>query len=203
MHEHTLDTLLSTNLISETAILPLPTFSVTGSDSSGTYVVASSEPAATGWPISPQAGGLIVAGKADVQQNYPTHSLSDNVHGVMAHVSALGWTMSGLAVGPFAVPARTCGLSGGLHCGLPSDGSLTAIKLHLHTHGHRHARRQAVQCPWMGCTDTLKWMNVPRHIQSIHLGVRFACFNCGKLYTRPEGLARHTIALKCYGQCSA
>ena len=118
-----------------------------------------------------------------------------------SHISALEVAMSGFPAGPFAVPEPTCGLTGGLHCALPLDGSVQSIKLHLRRHGHRHAQRQAIECPWMGCSHTLKWMNIPRHIQSIHLGVRFRCFNCSKPYTRPEGLARHTVSLKCYGQC--
>ena len=105
-------------------------------------------------------------------------------------------------VGGFpAVPAPTCGLAGGLHCTLPLGGSARSIGFHLRMHGHRHSQRQTVQCPWVGCSDTLRWMNIPRHIQSIHLGVRFRCFNCGKAYTRPRGLAMHTASLECYGQC--
>jgi hypothetical protein len=100
-----------------------------------------------------------------------------------------------------AVPAPTCGLAGGLHCALPLDGSAKSIKLHLRLHGYSHLQREAVQCPWVGCARTLQWMSIPRHIQSTHLGVRFRCLNCGKLYTRPRGLAVHTASLKCYGQC--
>ncbi|KAH0832986.1 hypothetical protein J3R83DRAFT_11964, partial [Lanmaoa asiatica] len=76
-------------------------------------------------------------------------------------------------------------------CALPLSGSVKSIKSHLRMHGYRHPQRQAVQCPWMGCSNTLRWMNIPRHIQSVHLGIRFECFNCGKRYTRLEGLARH------------
>jgi hypothetical protein len=102
---------------------------------------------------------------------------------------------------PAAMPAPTCGLAGGLHCVLPLDGSVKSIKLHLRTHGNRHPQREAVQCPWVGCSHTLQWMSIPRHIQSTHLGVRFTCVNCGKPYTRPRGLAMHTASLKCYSQC--
>ena len=100
-----------------------------------------------------------------------------------------------------AVPAPTCGLAGGLHCALLLDGSVKSIKLHLRMHGRRHQQREAVQCPWVGCSRTLQWVNIPRHIQSIHLGVQFRCLNCDKSYTRPTGLAMHTASLKCYGQC--
>jgi hypothetical protein len=100
-----------------------------------------------------------------------------------------------------AMPAPTCGLAGGLHCVLPLEGSVKSINSHLRMHGHRHLQREAVQCPWVGCSHTLQWMSIPRHIQSAHLGVRFTCLNCGKQYTRPRGLAMHTASLKCYGQC--
>ena len=100
-----------------------------------------------------------------------------------------------------AVPVPTCGLAGGLYCALPLGGSAQSIKTHLRMHGHRHPQRETVQCPWVGCSHTLQWMSIPRHIQSIHLGVRFRCLNCGKPYTRPRGLAVHTASLTCYGQC--
>ncbi|KAG6332247.1 hypothetical protein ID866_6839 [Astraeus odoratus] len=48
-----------------------------------------------------------------------------------------------------------------------------------------------VVCPWQGCTKSLQYMNLPRHIRSAHLGVRFCCERCGKSVTRKEGIARH------------
>lgn len=101
----------------------------------------------------------------------------------------------------FPTVPPTCGLAGGWSCALPLDGSTKSIKLHLRMHGHRYPQRHVVQCPFRGCSDTLRWMNTPRHIQTIHLGVRFRCVNCGKPYTRPERLANHTASLKCHGQC--
>ena len=114
-------------------------------------------------------------------------------------VSALDAEMEGLVADPFAMPVSTCGLAGGLQCTLPLDGSVKSIRRHLRLHGHRYPQRQAVQCPWMGCSDTLLWMNIPRHIRTFHLGVRFECANCGKPFTRPQGLARHIASLKCNG----
>ncbi|KAG8216035.1 hypothetical protein J3R82DRAFT_8031 [Butyriboletus roseoflavus] len=111
--------------------------------------------------------------------------------------------MAGSPVAPFAVPAHTCGLAGGLPCALPLDNSTTSVRLHLRLHGHMHPQRQIAQCPWMWCSDILQWKNIPRHIQSVHLGIRFRCFNCGKPYTRSEGLARHTTSQKCIGLVNA
>lgn len=99
-----------------------------------------------------------------------------------------------------SIPAPTCGLISGLHCTLPLQGPVSSIKSHLHRHGHRHPQRQIVQCPFEGCSSSMLWMNIPRHIQSIHLGVRFRCPNCDKPYTRSKALAKHTASLKCYGQ---
>lgn len=134
-------------------------------------------------------------------------SLSVDVHGSSygnndpQDMSASDVAMAAFPSIPFAVPTPTCGLSGGLHCTLPLDGSVRCTKLHLRLHGHSHPQRQTVHCPWMGCSDTLQWMNIPRHVQSVHLGIRFICFDCGKAYTRREGLTRHTTSLKCHGQC--
>lgn len=128
-------------------------------------------------------------------ENYGSHDVSPPQVG-----------MTGFPAAPFSVPAHTCGLFGGLPCALPLDNSVKSVRLHLRLHGHMHPQRQIVQCSWMGCSDGLRWMNIPRHIQSVHLGIRFKCFNCGKLYTRPEGLERHTISQKCIGLvnvCSA
>lgn len=97
--------------------------------------------------------------------------------------------------------ASTCGLAGGLHCAVPLDGSAKSIRLHLRMHGHRHPQRQVVQCPWVGCSATLQWTNIRRHIQSIHQGIRFRCPNCNKAYTRSGALAMHTASLKCHSQC--
>lgn len=134
-------------------------------------------------------------------------SPSGNVHGGIhendgSHdTSALDVAMAGFPSTPFVVPAPICGLAGGLPCALPLDGSVRCTRLHLRLHGHHHPQRQTVHCPWIGCSDTLQWMNVPRHIQSVHLGIRFRCFDCGRAYTRREGLTRHTASLKCRGQC--
>lgn len=120
---------------------------------------------------------------------------------VSQDVSAHEVTTAGFPGVPFTVPAPTCGLAGGLHCTHPLDRSVKSIRLHLCMHGHKHPQKQTVQCPWMGCSDTLQWMNIPRHTLSTHLGARFRCSNCGKRYTRQGGLARHTASLKCNGQC--
>ena len=128
---------------------------------------------------------------------------SDNVYGsshgynVSQDVPALQVVMPGFP----ALVAPTCGLAGGLPCVMPLEGSAMSIKWHLRMHGHKHLQREVVQCPWVGCSDTLQWTNIPRHIKSIHLGVRFWCPNCNRAYTRRNGLVAHTASLNCQGLC--
>lgn len=132
-------------------------------------------------------------------------SQSGNVHETShenngPHLFAPEVEIEGFPSGPFFMPVPTCRLASGLHCALPLDGSVKSIRQHLRLHGHRYRQQKTVQCPWVGCSNTLLWMNMPRHIQSTHLGVRFRCFSCGKPYTRFEALTRHTTSLKCSGQ---
>lgn len=70
-------------------------------------------------------------------------------------------------------------------------------KGHLLMHGHKHRGKVVVQCPWAGCSDRLRWMNIPRHVRFIRLGVRMACPNCKKSFTRAWGLTKHVTSKKC------
>ncbi|KAF8416132.1 hypothetical protein L210DRAFT_3511939 [Boletus edulis BED1] len=181
MYEPALDTLMNIDFIPQADILPFPpAFTQSQTNLAQTYTVIPTEQSNL-----PHVGGP--AGNSNIHQSF-------HVNNALQGVSTLAVVTTGL----HAIPAPTCGLASGLHCTLPLDGSTKSIKLHLRKHGHWHSQRQVVQCPWTGCPAILRWMNIPRHIQSIHLGVRFRCFNCGKAYTRLEGLAVHTASLKCY-----
>lgn len=151
--------------------------------------------------ITPHVGGLVATSKDwDPPMILILLTLSPgDVHQSLYASQDVPGLQGAMTSSPSA-PTPTCGLAGGLHCTLALQGPVKSIKLHLRKHGHRHPQRQVVQCPWVGCPGTLRWMNIPRHIQSVHLGVRFRCLNCGKPYTRQEGLAMHTVSLKCYGQ---
>lgn len=96
-----------------------------------------------------------------------------------------------------APPVPPCMLAGGMPCERPLDGTLPSIRNHLFMHGYRHRGREMVQCPWTGCFDRLRWMNIPRHIRSVHLGVRMACPNCRRSFTRTLGLAKHVSSKNC------
>ncbi|KAF8547324.1 hypothetical protein OG21DRAFT_934124 [Imleria badia] len=161
-------------------------------------------------PISPKANHLqgytvtLTEGSGN-EWTIPMHSggpiTTSNMHG-SPHAYNTSQHVPGLQVDMQDFPALlepTCGLAGGLPCTLPVEGSVKSIKWHCGIHGHKHPQRQVVQCPFGGCPSTLQWMNMPRHIQSRHLGIRFRCPNCDKPYTRLEGLKMHTASLKCYG----
>jgi uncharacterized protein (DUF983 family) len=92
---------------------------------------------------------------------------------------------------PFVSP---CGIVGNMPCNQPLDGTLVSIRWHLSMHGYNHQGREMVQCPWAGCSDKLRWMNIPRHIRSIHLGVRMVCPTCERSFTRSLGLAKHVAS---------
>ncbi|KAI9574321.1 hypothetical protein HD554DRAFT_2034459 [Boletus coccyginus] len=144
---------LNTNFVPEAENVPaFQTVSITGNQENPpqTYAVIPTE-----WfdIVPPHVGGLVATGRGSVHESF---------HGITP------------PEGFPAVPAPTCGLAGGLHCTLPLGGSDKSIGDHLRVHGHTHPQRQAAQCPWVGCSDTLQWMNIPRHIRSIHLGVRFS-----------------------------
>ncbi|KIJ12867.1 hypothetical protein PAXINDRAFT_14424 [Paxillus involutus ATCC 200175] len=99
---------------------------------------------------------------------------------------------------PAPPPMRTlvCGLAGGTTCTQPLYGTMASLREHIHTHGHKHPGRSTVQCPWMGCPDRLQWENMPRHIASIHMGIRLQCERCGKLFTRAKALEKHVTSNK-------
>ncbi|KAG8213350.1 hypothetical protein J3R82DRAFT_11836 [Butyriboletus roseoflavus] len=160
-------------------------------NSSQTYTVIPTERNVTGCSLYSPIEGLVAAGNM--------HEIAHENNGSQ-DVSTFGGVIGFPAV-PFAAAPATCGLAGGLYCThwQPLDHSVKAIRMHIRMHGHRHPQRQIVQCPWMGCSHTSQWANIPRHIQSVHLGVRFVCSNCGTRYTRQEGLTRHTASLKCNG----
>ncbi|KAF8126963.1 hypothetical protein EV363DRAFT_1346753 [Boletus edulis] len=101
------------------------------------------------------------------------------------------------SMAPEPASTSSCRILSDRPCTQPLNGSLLSIRNHLSMHGHKHQRNEVVQCPWAGCPDKLQWMNVPRHIRSIHLGVRMVCPNCERSFTRSLGLAKHVASNKC------
>ncbi|KAH7884306.1 hypothetical protein F5I97DRAFT_1888523 [Phlebopus sp. FC_14] len=88
----------------------------------------------------------------------------------------------------------SCRIASAQVCTFPLMGNIQSIRFHLRLHGHRHREQVVVSCPWAGCTRPLRWANVPRHIRSCHLGVKFQCNKCKKQFTREYGLATHVAA---------
>ncbi|KAF8837478.1 hypothetical protein BDN67DRAFT_1004909 [Paxillus ammoniavirescens] len=99
---------------------------------------------------------------------------------------------------PTLPPVQTliCRLAGGATCTQPLHGTMASLREHIRMHGHKHPGRSSVQCPWVGCPDQLQWDNMPRHIASIHMGIRLQCWRCGKLFTRAKALERHVASNK-------
>ncbi|KIJ08162.1 hypothetical protein PAXINDRAFT_18681 [Paxillus involutus ATCC 200175] len=97
---------------------------------------------------------------------------------------------------PSAMQTLICGLAGGAICTQPLYSTMASLREHIRMHGHKHPGRSSVQCPWMGCQDRLQWENMPRHIASIHMGIRLQCERCGKLFTRAKALEKHTASDK-------
>ncbi|KAF9234109.1 hypothetical protein BU15DRAFT_66022 [Melanogaster broomeanus] len=78
---------------------------------------------------------------------------------------------------------------GDFHAGTAAQSSATVVPNQNHapltlqaaTHEHTcqlsgdNKERSMVQCPWTGCIDVLRRRNIPRHIRSVHLGVRVQC----------------------------
>ena len=52
---------------------------------------------------------------------------------------------------------------------------------------------QKEPCRWLNCIHAqMKPGNMARHVLSAHLGVRWNCQTCGRLYTREDAFRRHT-----------
>ena len=102
-----------------------------------------------------------------------------------------------ITMSPEPTPMSSCNIDTNMPCNQPLDGTLLSIRWHLALHGHKHQGKDLVQCPWAGCSDMLRWMNIPRHIRSIHLGVRMVCPTCERSFTRPLGLTKHVASNKC------
>ncbi|KIJ67150.1 hypothetical protein HYDPIDRAFT_38559 [Hydnomerulius pinastri MD-312] len=98
---------------------------------------------------------------------------------------------------------HVCHLAGDAACTDLLFGTVPSIRTHLRMHGHKHREKSVVPCPWEGCNKELRWMNIPRHIRSVHLGVRVRCVQCGKPFSREKALEAHLASQKCEGNHGA
>lgn len=85
----------------------------------------------------------------------------------------------------------TCQIAGNTTCTVPLEGNIRSIRMHLRQHGYRQKECSAIICPWQGCKEVVQYRNLPRHVRSIHLGVKLRCAQCGKGFTRADGMAKH------------
>ncbi|KIJ60395.1 hypothetical protein HYDPIDRAFT_117314 [Hydnomerulius pinastri MD-312] len=92
---------------------------------------------------------------------------------------------------------HVCHLAPGAACADLLLGTVPSIRAHLRNHGHKHKENSVIPCPWAGCNKRLRWMNVPRHVRSVHLGVRVWCGKCGRPFTRERGLEVHLALTNC------
>ena len=79
----------------------------------------------------------------------------------------------------------------------------------LVTHFVRHysteekAEQTKLQCRWGKCPTTLTYGELVRHCKVDHMGARWPCPDCEKLFTRPNGVTRHKqSASACVSDCS-
>ncbi|KAG1740836.1 uncharacterized protein EDB91DRAFT_1131712 [Suillus paluster] len=49
-----------------------------------------------------------------------------------------------------------------------------------------------ISCGWDGCSEQMKPGNLPRHVLSSHLEVRWICLLCSKSLSREDAFRRHT-----------
>ena len=150
-------------------------------------------PVGTSWINSslPTASGTIILNTLRHSRPLliilPGYTHTPNVQNTPVHAMTMALAP------PFVSP---CKIVGDKPCNQPRDGTPASIRWHLSMHGHNHQGREMVQCLWAGCSDNLRWMNIPRHIRSIHLGVWMVCPTCKRSFTHPLGLAKHIASSK-------
>lgn len=156
---------------------------------------AAPTPDGTSWMDSSllAASGIIIMHPL----RHPRHLLillPGHVHTPSVQNTPAAYAMSMDLAPPFV---SACKIADDMPCNQPLDGTLVSIRRHLSMHRHKHQAREMVECPWVGCSDKLRWMNIPRHVRSIHLGVRMVCPTCERSFTRSLGLARHIASQQC------
>ncbi|KAG1797229.1 uncharacterized protein BJ212DRAFT_1406343 [Suillus subaureus] len=82
-----------------------------------------------------------------------------------------------------------CKLEGG-PCGMFVEGTTTTVSAHLRGHGITGPDGASTNCPWAGCSKTLKRGGMTRHILT-HLGVKVRCSMCGVVKCRLDLLRAH------------
>ncbi|KAG1898503.1 uncharacterized protein F5891DRAFT_1043783 [Suillus fuscotomentosus] len=78
----------------------------------------------------------------------------------------------------------------GLHCNELVQGGNMATHLR-EFHGISGPEHLAVLCRWQGCNASMNKGSLTRHVQGTHLGIRYPCNTCGRVFTRIYGLEMH------------
>ena len=79
-------------------------------------------------------------------------------------------------------------------CGAKFDQkTVPGIVAHFASHYSvaEKADREKLPCRWGKCATTLTYGELVRHCKIDHIGARWPCPDCDRLFTRPNGVTRH------------
>lgn len=118
----------------------------------------------------------------------PDHSLS--AHGHMFDIP------TDLHDGPVlhASPGLTClwNIGGGVPCS--AYISVLDLSKHMRMHGVKGPGDLEIQCAWDGCARApMKRESVVRHIEEVHVQVKYLCSQCWASFSRKHTLNSHIL----------
>ncbi|KAM5530626.1 hypothetical protein V8D89_015695 [Ganoderma adspersum] len=95
--------------------------------------------------------------------------------------------VEGMMVLPKRLPSK-CG------CGAEfAERTVASIVDHFAAHYSEEERagQEKLPCRWGKCVKELTYGQLVRHVKGDHVGVRWPCADCGRRFTRPNGVTRH------------
>ncbi|KAG1832568.1 hypothetical protein DFJ58DRAFT_823086 [Suillus subalutaceus] len=83
-------------------------------------------------------------------------------------------------------------IGGGIPCG--AYISVLDLSKHVRMHGVKGPGDLAIQCAWDGCTrPPMKRESVVRHIEEVHVQVKYPCSQCWASFSRKHTLSSHVL----------
>lgn len=83
-------------------------------------------------------------------------------------------------------------IGGGIPCG--AYISVSDLSKHMRVHGVRGPGYLPIQCVWDGCTRApVKRESVVRHIEEVHVQVKYLCNQCWASFSRKHTLKSHVL----------
>ncbi|KAG0695908.1 hypothetical protein DFH29DRAFT_953521 [Suillus ampliporus] len=74
--------------------------------------------------------------------------------------------------------------------------NVSDLSKHLRTHGVQGSGDLVMPCAWDGCARTpMKRQSVVRHVEEVHLQVKYPCSQCGTSFSRKNTLKSHLSRL--------